>query len=93
MSYVLVRKLMELAATLGGEEADLVEQAADEIDRMRQAHWDSRAINGFDNGGDPTPDAETSDFSDLIKSDWVDNKLYVVELEKIIKDAGIEYHG
>lgn len=48
------------------------EEAERERDALRQAHWDGRAIGGFDNDGDPTPGAVVSDFCDLIRQDWRD---------------------
>jgi predicted Zn-ribbon and HTH transcriptional regulator len=41
-----------------------------EVERLRQAHWDGRAIGGFDNDGDPDPKAIVSDFAALIIDDW-----------------------
>jgi hypothetical protein len=46
------------------------EAAEKEVARLRQAHWDGRAVGGFDNDGDPTPRAVVSDFAALILSDW-----------------------
>jgi len=40
-----------------------------EVERLRQAHWDARAVMGFDNDGDPTPHAVVSDFCELILRD------------------------
>ena len=43
-----------------------------QFEALRQAHWDGRAIGGFDNDGDPTPAAVVSDFAELIKNDWAE---------------------
>ena len=40
-----------------------------EAERLRQGYWDARAIMGFDNDGDPTPLAVSSDFVALMLSD------------------------
>jgi hypothetical protein len=49
-----------------------VKHLTKEIERLRQAHWDGRAIGGFDNDGNPTPKAVVSNFSELIRRDWAD---------------------
>ena len=41
-----------------------------EVKKLRQTHWDMRAKAGFDNDGDPTPEAIVSDFSKLMIDDW-----------------------
>lgn len=41
-----------------------------EVKKLRQTHWDMRAQAGFDNDGDPTPEAIVSDFSKLMVDDW-----------------------
>jgi hypothetical protein len=55
-----------------------------QVAALRQAHWDGRAIGGFDNDGDPTPAAVTSDFPALIRSDWTDMRS---DLDAACKDA------
>ena len=41
-----------------------------EVKKLRQTHWDMRAQAGFDNDGDPTPEAVVSNFSVLMIDDW-----------------------
>lgn len=41
-----------------------------EIDGLRQAHWDARAKWGFDNDGQPTPQAVAGDFAAFMTDDW-----------------------
>ncbi len=75
----------EKSRNLGADAKRLVlevERLRDEISRLRQAHWDGRAAWGFDNGGDPTPEAVCSDFSSLIRDDWKEVVAYTRELEK-----------
>jgi hypothetical protein len=51
-------------------QADRIVVLEREIARLRQAHWDGRAIGGFDNDGDPSPRSVSSDFAALILEDW-----------------------
>lgn len=51
-----------------------LEEVKAEVKALRQAHWDGRAIGGFDNDGDPTPGAVVGDFAEMIRDDWTEER-------------------
>ena len=54
-----------------------------ELAEIRQAHWDGRALAGFDNDGDPTPEAVVSDFADMMRNDW---KIQKEDYDELVED-------
>lgn len=74
-------KAEEELAKLKAEEDEKIADLLIRIDLLRQAHWDGRAIGGFDNDGDATPKAVVSDFCELIRQDWKSIRESLDELE------------
>lgn len=90
-------ELRQAAARLSVERAEFrreidrlraaLSAAEGERDALRQAHWDMRAAAGFDNDGDPTPEAVVSDFAAMMRDDW---KSQIADYKEVLSELYTE---